>query len=137
MRIQQNILGFQCHIYVIAYALQQVAFENFSVLLAKVGFSIYYELKNKKNYLTLTVHSELEVELQVSLVQVNLLLLKRGRPTCFFPCPFSPLLGMNRKECVGSNIGPVTGQSIVACDLSRKTLLAFGVLSGFSDGLEG
>lgn len=37
--------------YVIACAQQQVAFENFSVLMAKVGFSVSYELKNVKQML--------------------------------------------------------------------------------------
>lgn len=49
----------------IACALQQVAFEVFCVLMEKVGFSFYYELKNINKMLDLTVHSELEVELQV------------------------------------------------------------------------
>lgn len=51
MQIQQNILFFQCHTYVISRALQQVAFENFSVLMTKVGFSVYYELRNIKKML--------------------------------------------------------------------------------------
>lgn len=43
---------------------------------------------------------------------------------------------MKPEECVGSKICPVTGQSVAACDLSRKTVLVLQALSGFSDGLK-
>lgn len=67
---------------------------------------------------------------------MNLLLPKMGSPTCFFPCPLSQRSGTNPKECVGSNICPVIGQSIAVCCVCRKAVLVFGVLSGFYNGLK-
>lgn len=70
-------------------ALWQAAFENFPVLKAKIGISVYSELKNIKNCLNLTVQSELEVELQVTGEPVTgeLAVQKGEVPRVSFPVP--------------------------------------------------
>lgn len=140
MQIQQKYTGFPVsYIYDCMCPTAGSIWKFLCVLIGKVGFSVYYELKNKTKILESysTLWARRSCRLQVRLLQVNLLLPKMGSPTCFFPCPVSQLSGMNPKECAGSIICPVTGQSIAACCLCGKTVWVFVVLSGFPNGLEG
>lgn len=86
--------------------------------MAKIGFSVYYELKNIKQMLNLTVHSELEVELQVTGEPVagELDASMKEKSHLFVSLSLLPAVWYEPKK------------KVAACDLS-KVVNTFGVWS--------